>query len=126
MPPMISSAMSGWPNSPACCPSCAIATPICPFPATDEALGHNRLFEAMARLIQLWAARRPLVLLLDDMQWADTATLDLIALPRTEPRRTTRTGPASAQPAYWSRYVSRPPALMVDCAQTDAHFADHT
>jgi predicted ATPase len=52
--------------------------PDLPIPATDEALGHNRLFEAMARLVQLWAARRPLVLLLDDMQWADTATLDLV------------------------------------------------
>ncbi len=52
--------------------------PDLPVPATDEALGHNRLFEAMARLVQLWAAHRPLVLLLDDMQWADTATLDLV------------------------------------------------
>ncbi len=52
--------------------------PDLPVPSTDEALGHNRLFEATARLIQLWAARRPLVLLLDDMQWADTATLDLL------------------------------------------------
>jgi hypothetical protein len=32
-------------------------------PVTDEALGHNRLFEAVARLVQLWA---------------DTATLDLL------------------------------------------------
>jgi DNA-binding SARP family transcriptional activator len=52
--------------------------PNLPIPATDEALGHNRLFESIARLVQLWAARRPLVLLLDDMQWADTATLDLV------------------------------------------------
>ena len=52
--------------------------PDLPIPATDEALGHNRLFEAMARLVQLWAAHRPLVLFLDDMQWADTATLDLV------------------------------------------------
>jgi DNA-binding SARP family transcriptional activator len=52
--------------------------PELPIPATDEALGHSRLFEAMARLIQLWAVQRPLVLVLDDMQWADTATLDLI------------------------------------------------
>src|SRR6266480_759615 len=52
--------------------------PDLPVPSTDEALGHNRLFEATARLVQLWAARRPLVLLLDDMQWADTATLDLL------------------------------------------------
>jgi DNA-binding SARP family transcriptional activator len=52
--------------------------PDLPIPSTDEALGHHRLFEATARLVQLWAARRPLVLLLDDMQWADTATLDLL------------------------------------------------
>jgi len=52
--------------------------PDLPVPATDEALGYNRLFEATARLVQLWAVRRPLVLLLDDMQWADTATLDLL------------------------------------------------
>jgi len=52
--------------------------PDLPVPSTDEALGHNRLFEATARFIQIWAARRPLVLLIDDMQWADTATLDLM------------------------------------------------
>src|SRR5260370_584842 len=52
--------------------------PDLPIPATDEALGHHRLFEAMARLVQLWAAQRPLVLVLDDMEWADTATLDLL------------------------------------------------
>jgi DNA-binding SARP family transcriptional activator len=52
--------------------------PDLPIPSTDEALGHNRLFEAIARLVQIWAVRRPLVLLLDDMQWADTATLDLL------------------------------------------------
>ncbi|TME01187.1 MAG: hypothetical protein E6I80_23305 [Chloroflexi bacterium] len=52
--------------------------PDLPVPSTDEALGHNRLFEATARLVQVWAGRRPLVLLLDDMQWADTATLDLL------------------------------------------------
>ncbi len=52
--------------------------PDLPVPATEEALGHHRLFEAIARLVQLWAARRPLVLLLDDLQWADTATRDLL------------------------------------------------
>ena len=52
--------------------------PNLPAPATDEALGHNRLFEAIARLIRRWAARSPLVLLLDDVQWADPATLDLL------------------------------------------------
>src|SRR6266571_3477093 len=52
--------------------------PDLPVPSLDEALGHTRLFEATARLVQLWAAHRPLVLILDDMQWADTATLDLL------------------------------------------------
>jgi DNA-binding SARP family transcriptional activator len=52
--------------------------PDLPIPSTDEALGHTRLFEVTARLVQIWAARRPLVLLLDDIQWADTGTLDLL------------------------------------------------
>jgi EmrB/QacA subfamily drug resistance transporter len=52
--------------------------PDLPVAATDEGLGNSRLFEAITRLLQRWAARRPLVLLLDDMQWADTATLDLL------------------------------------------------
>src|SRR5438876_560952 len=52
--------------------------PDLPVPSLDEALGHNRLFEATARLVQTWAARRPLVFFLDDMQGADPATLDLL------------------------------------------------
>src|SRR6266851_3603613 len=52
--------------------------PDLPIPSTDEALGHSRLFEATARLLQVWATRRPLVPFLADMQWADTATLDLV------------------------------------------------
>src|SRR6266849_1649957 len=34
--------------------------PDLPVPATDEALGHHRFFEATARLVQVWAARGPL------------------------------------------------------------------
>ena len=52
--------------------------PNLPVPTEDEALEQSRLFEATARLLRTWAARRPLVLLLDDMQWADTATRDLV------------------------------------------------
>lgn len=47
-------------------------------PTVDEMLGQNRLLEALARLLQAWATRRPLVLVLDDLQWADTATCDLV------------------------------------------------
>jgi predicted ATPase len=53
-------------------------SPHLPVPTRDEALGHSGLFEATARLLQAWAARRPLVLLLDDMHWADTGTRDLV------------------------------------------------
>jgi DNA-binding SARP family transcriptional activator len=53
-------------------------SPDLPVPTKDEALGHSGLFEATARLLQAWAARRPLVLLLDDMHWADTGTRDLV------------------------------------------------
>ena len=53
-------------------------SPDLPVPTRDEALGHSGLFEATARLLKAWATRCPLVLLLDDMQWADTATRDLV------------------------------------------------
>jgi predicted ATPase len=52
--------------------------PNLPVPTEDEALEQSRLFEATARLLRTWATRRPLVILLDDMQWADTATRDLV------------------------------------------------
>ncbi len=48
-----------------------------PPPSREEELGHHQLFEAITRLIRHWAAHRPLVLMLDDMQWADIGTLDL-------------------------------------------------
>jgi DNA-binding SARP family transcriptional activator len=44
----------------------------------DETLGQGRLFEAVARLVVALAERAPLVLFLDDMQWADAATQDLL------------------------------------------------
>jgi predicted ATPase/DNA-binding CsgD family transcriptional regulator len=37
-----------------------------------------RLFEAVAALLEASAAKRPLVVILDDLQWADASTLDLL------------------------------------------------
>jgi DNA-binding SARP family transcriptional activator len=52
--------------------------PDLPIPSTDKVLGDNWLFEAVSRLLRRWAARGPLVLWLDDIQWADMATRDLL------------------------------------------------
>ena len=49
-----------------------------PAPAQDELSGKLRLFEAVARLLNALAQRAPVVLLLDDLQWIDGASLDLL------------------------------------------------
>ena len=46
--------------------------------ATDASMAHNHLFEAVTRLLAALAARAPLLFFLDDVHWADTATLDLL------------------------------------------------
>ncbi|MFN8539840.1 MAG: AAA family ATPase [Thermomicrobiales bacterium] len=47
--------------------------------AIGDAEARLRLFEAVARIGQASAGRAPLVWFLDDLQWADAATLDLLA-----------------------------------------------
>jgi DNA-binding SARP family transcriptional activator len=49
-----------------------------PLPESDEAVGRARLFEAFARLLQVFVARAPLVLFVDDVQWGDVASLDVL------------------------------------------------
>ncbi|HSQ39601.1 MAG TPA: AAA family ATPase, partial [Anaerolineales bacterium] len=44
----------------------------------DEATARSRLFEAIARLGTSLSARNPLILLMDDLQWADAGTLELL------------------------------------------------
>src|SRR6266480_7929839 len=52
--------------------------PDLPAPVGDKSVARNRLFEAVVRLGQALAARTPLVLFIDDVQWADAASLDVL------------------------------------------------
>src|SRR6266702_7521628 len=52
--------------------------PDLPAPTGDKSVARNRLFESVARLGQALAARAPLVLFIDDVQWADAASLDVL------------------------------------------------
>jgi DNA-binding CsgD family transcriptional regulator len=49
-----------------------------PVPLGDPALERTRLFEAVARLMERIAAERPIAILIDDLHWADNASLDLV------------------------------------------------
>jgi len=45
----------------------------------DAQLRQQRFFDVLLQLIQRWAGHSPLLLVLDDMQWADAISLDLVA-----------------------------------------------
>jgi DNA-binding CsgD family transcriptional regulator len=49
-----------------------------PEPLGDAALERTRLFEAVSRLVERVAAERPVALLIDDLHWADAASLELL------------------------------------------------
>jgi DNA-binding SARP family transcriptional activator len=46
-------------------------------PLGEKSMVRNRLFEVVARLGQALAAHAPLILFIDDVQWADAASLDV-------------------------------------------------
>jgi tetratricopeptide (TPR) repeat protein len=52
--------------------------PDLPVAAGDEVAARTRLFEAIARLGLALALRSPVVLLVDDVQWADAGSLDVL------------------------------------------------
>lgn len=52
--------------------------PDLPAASGDEATARSRLFEAIARLVTSLSIRNPLILMMDDLQWADDGTLELL------------------------------------------------
>ncbi len=52
--------------------------PDLPSTAADESTARMRLYEAIARLGQALAQKAPVILFLDDLHWADVATLDVL------------------------------------------------
>ena len=52
--------------------------PDLPLPTEDEQTAKGRLFEAVARLLDALCQNAHLVLLMEDLQWVDEASLDLI------------------------------------------------
>ncbi len=59
-------------------PELRVRYPDLPAPTGEELMAKGRLFEAVARLLDALARPAPLVLLLDDLQWLDGASLDLV------------------------------------------------
>jgi DNA-binding SARP family transcriptional activator/tetratricopeptide (TPR) repeat protein len=53
--------------------------PNLPAPINDEALGRSRVFEAVSRVLGTLANRSTLVWFLDDAQWADAASLEVLS-----------------------------------------------
>jgi tetratricopeptide (TPR) repeat protein/transcriptional regulator with XRE-family HTH domain len=52
--------------------------PHLPVALGDETTARIRLFEAVTRLLQAFCERGPVVLFIDDIQWADAASLDVL------------------------------------------------
>jgi len=59
-------------------PELRVRYPDLPALTEDELTARGRLFEAVARLLDALGRSSPLVLLLDDLQWLDGASLDLL------------------------------------------------
>jgi DNA-binding SARP family transcriptional activator len=59
-------------------PELRVRYPDLPPPTQDELSARGQMFEAVARLLDALAQRAPLVLLLDDLHWVESASLDLV------------------------------------------------
>jgi len=59
-------------------PELRVRYPDLPPPIGDELTARMRLFEAVVRLLDVLARHAPLVLLLEDLDWIDEASLDLL------------------------------------------------
>ena len=56
-----------------------------PGPAAPDGSAQGRLFEHVLLLFERLAARAPLIVVMEDVHWADRSTLELAQLPRSQP-----------------------------------------
>lgn len=82
--------------------------PDLPLRTADEAAARTRLFESVVRLMQALADIAPIVLFIDDIHWADRASLDILHYAA----------------GRWTK--SGTPILLVLCFNTEAIAADPT
>src|SRR5206468_2593710 len=66
-----------WPQLAAALPRLSAAVPAA-VPALPHEQERARLFEQAAQLVAEWTEHAPLLLVLDDLHWADSGTLDLV------------------------------------------------
>src|SRR5262245_33988902 len=85
-------------------PAVARSTGVAPAPAVER----HRVARAVRALLDGWARRRPVTVLLDDVHWADPASADVIALLL---HRGTRTGVLLALAARSGRATALEDAL---------------
>jgi DNA-binding SARP family transcriptional activator len=77
------------------------------FPATPES--HTRLFDALCEVVRCLAARQPLLLILEDLHWADEMSLRLLAFiaRRVERRPVLILGTAREEELPWVPALTR-------------------
>jgi DNA-binding winged helix-turn-helix (wHTH) protein len=82
-------------------------------PRLEPELSRLRLFDSVVRLLRLAAEARPLVLVLDDLHWADAASLDLLRFVARQ------VGEVRVLLLALHRDVGRPPSPAFDEAVGD-------
>ena len=89
--------------------------------ATDAEAGRSRLFQGVVSLLEQAASRHPVVLVVEDLHWADESTLELLRFAV----RTLRDGRLMLAGSYRSDELTRRHPLTPVLADSGHHRAGH-